>query len=244
MGEANTTIWRRLRALLEIIATFIGLFVAAALLGAFVTPLLPRKLVTPVLGLGMWGAVIAGGVLLALSKSSYQRLGLRRPGSWVKTLGWALVAVVASNLGAAGLGFLIRATTAWPPLDVAYIRASIEGDTLSYLVWMALVVWGSAAFGEELFARGFVLDRLQITFGAGRVGIAVAVIAQAAIFGALHAIQGPTGIVITGYVGVVLAVIYIASGRNLWAPIIAHGLMDSLSLTLMYLGAPLAGYIR
>jgi membrane protease YdiL (CAAX protease family) len=49
---------------------------------------------------------------------------------------------------------------------------------------------------------------------------------------------------ITGYVGIVLACAYFASGRNLWAPILAHGAVDSAALTLMYFGAPLGGHMR
>ena len=239
-----STIGRRVGAVLEIVAAIAGLFVAAAMLGAIVAPLLPAKLVTPVLGLSMWGAVFAGWLLLRRSGSSYSKLGLARPISWSKSLGWAAVAVVASELGVAGLGVLIHAATDWPPLDTRYIRLSIEGDPLAYLVWITLVVWGSAAFGEELLARGFLLDRLRIVFGGKPAGMAVAILLQAAIFGALHAVQGPTGMVLTAYVGVVLALVYVASGRNLWAPIIAHGFMDSTSLTLMFFGIPLWGYIK
>ena len=64
----------------------------------------------------------------------------------------------------------------------------------------------------------------------------------AAIFGLLHAVQGPSGMLITGYIGLVFAGIYLASGRNLWAPILAHGTADTVSLTMLYLGVPLPGY--
>ncbi len=77
-------------------------------------------------------------------------------------------------------------------------------------------MWGSAAFGEELFARGFALDRLQTVFGRRGLGLVFAALGQAAIFGALHAIQGPSGVIVTAYVGLVFAWIYFASGRNLW----------------------------
>jgi CAAX protease family protein len=228
--------WRKLRALLEILAVIVGLFVTAALLGALATPHLPPALVTPVMALGLWGAVATGGLLLKLSNSSYRTLGFRRPASWLKTLGWAALAVAIAELGGGALGAIIKSVTSWPALDVTYIRASIQGDAFVFAVWIVLVVWGSAAFGEELFARGFVLDRLQIVFGRGAPGIVLAVLMQAALFGALHAIQGPSGVVITAFVGIVFAGVYFASGRNLWAPILAHGLTDTIGLTLIYLG--------
>ena len=134
--------------------------------------------------------------------------------------------------------------TDWPPMDVGYIRSSIQGNIVAYLTWIVLVVWGSAAFGEELLARGFIMNRLEAVFGKRGLGIVAAIAGQAAIFGGLHAIQGPTGILITAYAGIVLGSVYYFSGRNLWAPIIAHGIMDTMALTAMYLGLNLPGHIN
>ena len=36
--------------------------------------------------------------------------------------------------------------------------------------------------------------------------------------------------------GAILAAIYFATGRNLWAPIIAHGIQDTVDIILIYLG--------
>ena len=232
----------RLLALLEIVAAFVGLIGAAALLGAIV-PHLPAVARMPVQALGMWGAVLAGGLLLWRSGRSWREIGLRRPESWRTTFGWTAAILVVAFAGTWLLGMLIQSFTDWPPLDVGYIREEIEGNFVAFALWMVLVVWGSAAFGEELFFRGFMLDRLSFAFGPNRAGIAIAIILQAAQFGALHAIQGTAGIVITAWVGLVMAVAYFASGRNLWAPILAHGITDTISLTLMYFGTPLPGYI-
>ena len=170
-------------------------------------------------------------------------LGMRRPRSWRDTIVWAAIGLVAAIAGSIGLGEAIKYLTDWPPLDVRYIRDSLEGDTFAWATWMLLVVWGSAAFGEELLSRGFVLDRLRQAFGDSTAAVVWAAVLQAVIFGLLHAVQGPTGVVITAYVGLVFAVIYIASGWNLWAAILAHGIADSVSLTLIYASVPLPGYI-
>ncbi len=240
MGNAGA----RLGAAAQIIAAIAALFITSALIGSFITPHLPQALKTPILALALWGGVLAGAVMLAVSKTSYGAIGFAPPKSVVRCVLWAVAAIVISELGAILIGEAIRRTTGWAPLDIAYIRDSIRGNLTAYFVWVGLVVWGSAAFGEELLSRGFILDRLQVVFGRGPVGIVVAVIGQAAAFGALHAIQGPTGIVITAWIGLVLAGAYFASGRNLWAPILAHGLMDTMSLTLMFLDKPLPGFIR
>lgn len=234
---------RGLRSILEIGGAFVGLFAASGVLGILAAPV-ESRFQTPLLALAMWGAVLAGALFLKLRRSSYGELGLRRPASWCRTLIWAIAAAVIANLCAVAVGAVIQTYTAWPPLDLTYIRASLHGDPLAFAVWIVLVVWGSAAVGEELFARGFVMDRLTALFGGRGLAIPSAVLIQALLFGLLHAIQGPTGIVITALVGVILAIAYYASGRNLWAPIIAHGLMDTYGLTLIFLGLPLPGHVN
>jgi membrane protease YdiL (CAAX protease family) len=235
----NVSFAARARAVGEILAAVVALFVAGALIALAIGPLLPERLVMPATALSLWAGVLMGRVFLGLSRQSYRALGFRRPNSWARTLGVALAAVVIAEAGAGGLAWTIASFTDWPELDVAYIRNSIEGDTFSYAAWMIFVVWGSAAFGEELFARGFALDRFRTVFAGAPAAALLAIFAQAALFGWLHAVQGPTGVVITGYVGLVFAAAYFAAGRNLWAPILAHGLIDTISLTLMYLGVPL-----
>ena len=234
----------RFSAGLQIFAVFFGLLLVSALIGLLIAPAVPEDLVMPVQALGMWGAILAGALLLRGEGSSWRALGLRRPESWRRTLVWAGVAVLLSYAGAGAIGAAIQSLTDWPPVDIGYIRESIHGNLVAYVAWMILVVWGTAAFGEELLARGFVMDRLETMFGRGRAALVIAAILQAAIFGLLHTIQGPAGIFVTGYVGLVFAVAYFATGRNLWAPILAHGTVDTISLTLLFLGIPLGGHIE
>ncbi len=231
----------RTRAIGEVVLAIVAMFAVGALVGSVIAPLLPEYLRMPAQAMALWGGVIAGALMLRASKSSYRAIGFTRPASWAKTAMWVVIAIVVAQAGASAIHAGLAHFTDWAPLDVAYIRNALEGDTAAYIAWIVLVVWGSAAFGEELFARGFAFDRFQIAFGRGRVGVILAALAQAAVFGLLHAVQGPSGIIVTAYVGLVFAWVYLASGRNLWAPIIAHGLVDTFALTMLYLGIPLPG---
>ncbi|MEO7540756.1 MAG: CPBP family intramembrane glutamic endopeptidase [Sphingomicrobium sp.] len=233
---------RKAKALAEVAFVFVALFITAALIG-LVAGSLPKRFATPVQALALWGAIGAGALMLRREGRNFGALGMRRPRSWRDTLVWAAIGLVAALAGSVGLGEAIKNLTDWPPLDVSYIRNSLEGDTFVWATWMLLVVWGSAAFGEELLSRGFVLDRFRQAFGESTVALGWATVLQAVIFGLLHTVQGPTGVVITAYVGLVFAAVYIASGWNLWAAILAHGIADSVSLTLIYAGLPLPGYI-
>ena len=47
---------------------------------------------------------------------------------------------------------------------------------------------------------------------------------------------GITGVLDNVLAGGLFAILYFASGRNLWLPILAHGLIDTTSVVLLYLG--------
>lgn len=81
----------------------------------------------------------------------------------------------------------------------------------------------AAGAGEELAYRGYVIPMLAPL--AGVVGSAVI---STAVFGVVHAYQGPLGIVRTSLMGGILAWGFLASG-SLLAPIIAHTLIDILA---------------
>jgi len=80
-----------------------------------------------------------------------------------------------------------------------------------------------AGFGEEMAYRGYVLAMLVPLLGA-----AGAVAVSSVVFGALHAYQGPQGVLRTAVMGAVMAGGYLATG-SLWPVIFAHLLFDVLA---------------
>jgi membrane protease YdiL (CAAX protease family) len=71
--------------------------------------------------------------------------------------------------------------------------------------------------------------------------VVTACVIQGILFGASHAYQNPIGMLITGALGILLAVLVFVSGRNLWPAIIAHGLFDASRSVLFYLQGPPSG---
>ena len=47
-----------------------------------------------------------------------------------------------------------------------------------------------------------------------------------------HLYKGPSGIVDSAYSGLILGGVYLLSGRNLWAAILAHGLSDTFAVVV------------
>ena len=126
-----------------------------------------------------------------------------------------------------------RLTTGELP-DVSQFRGLV-GNELLLAFWLALS-WTLAACLEEMGYRGWILNRFaevgQFSRGAWIVGM----LASSVLFGIVHSYQGVSGMITTGLTGLVFGGIYLATGRNLTAAIVAHGSLDTVGFVMMYLG--------
>lgn len=183
--------------------------------------------------------VAAAAWMMRAAGRRWSDVGLRAPRRW-----WIVpVAVVVGYLALGALAGAMHAVIlpalGLPGPDLSAF-SRLRGDLPEYLFWALPVAFGSAAFGEELVARGFLTDRIATLLGgAAPNGVVVfaAVLLQGALFGACHAYQGLGGALLTGAVGMVIGLVWLWSGRNLWAAIILHGLVDFVSMTAFYAGA-------
>lgn len=182
------------------------------------------------------------GVVTVLRKESWAHFGLRRLRRWWSfplVLPQALLGIVAILGIGTGTALLGEALGFWSTEGTsAGVEArwgDIDGNLPVYLMWMA-IGWTSAAFGEEIFFRGYLIDRIGKLLPSARWATAVAVFIPALIFGIAHAYyQGVRGLIVTGLIGLALGTLYLVNKRNLWPNIIAHGVVDSLAFTATYL---------
>ena len=70
--------------------------------------------------------------------------------------------------------------------------------------------------------------------GDGKLAWYVSSIFVSILFGLGHYYQGWAGVLQTGSVSLCLCLAYVWSGRNLWVPILAHGLIDTLGFITLY----------
>jgi membrane protease YdiL (CAAX protease family) len=102
-------------------------------------------------------------------------------------------------------------------------------------LWL-VIVWTAAAFGEEMFFRGYLITRLQNLFSDIKFGNVLAVITPALLFGLAHIYyQGLRGLVITGLIGLAFGTMFLLFKRNLWPLILWHGVIDTLTFTAMFM---------
>ena len=184
-------------------------------------------------------AVIVGLAIatwrLRVHGEGWRQIGLSKPPSLGRTL---LEVVALYALVLIGMLLIVEPLAralGWRPLDLT-VFANLRGDALA-LAKMILIAWTTAAIGEELLFRGFLLARLEQLLGNRRISIALAVVLQAALFGVAHAYLGPRGIASAALVGLIYGTWFMLRGRHLWPLIVAHGLTDTVSLFAIYAGA-------
>jgi membrane protease YdiL (CAAX protease family) len=84
--------------------------------------------------------------------------------------------------------------------------------------------------------RGYLMNRLAGLFHGTRTGWIASLVAISVVFGCAHIDQGSTGMIENVWDGLLLGALYLACGRNLAVPIIAHGVTDTVDILLMYVG--------
>jgi membrane protease YdiL (CAAX protease family) len=113
--------------------------------------------------------------------------------------------------------------------------AILKGNVALFALAVGLS-WTLAAVGEELVWRGWILNRLRELFGASRWSWGAALAVMSAAFGLAHADQGITGVIENTLNGALLGGLYLAAGRNLIAPVVAHGVTDTIDVSLIFAG--------
>jgi membrane protease YdiL (CAAX protease family) len=197
---------------------------AAVVLGHNVWRVVPNEV--PILAL-------AALISVRLREGDWAALGFRRPKSWLRVLLIALAAAVLRLLVSDPIEALLTPVFGAP--STSTIVTSSPHD-LRWAVTTLALVWTFAAFGEEIAYRGYLTLRGADALGQSTGAWIAATVAAAILFGFGHYYKGPVGMIDSGVAGLILGAAYLLSGRCLWTTILAHGLIDSTGVVLLYLG--------
>jgi membrane protease YdiL (CAAX protease family) len=177
---------------------------------------------------------LLGWASLRLRGLRWKDVGFARPKSWGK----ALLVGVAVGLCMEGMELFItqpllaRRLGKMPDLSDF---ADMTGNLKVFLVYLVLV-WTLGALGEEIDYRGYLMNRVAGVFGDTKAAWAVSLIVVSVVFGCAHLDQGATGMIENVWNGLLLGGLYLACGRNLAVPVMAHAATDTLDFVLIYLG--------
>jgi len=175
----------------------------------------------------------AGCGLILLRGERLADVGLKRPKSWFRTF--------VIGIAYAALAFIAIYLLEKAGFHRELSRfASVRGNFQLALVGVVYSFIGAGLYEEFMF-RGFLMQALAMCVGGSRNAWIAACIVQAALFGASHGYQNPLGMAITGTLGLLLGILVLGSGRNLWPAIIGHGFYDASRFVLFYFQGPPTG---
>ena len=208
-----------------------------------------KSTLVPIIALILCAAIYLSGYFLILfvvplailaswieyGKKTFSSLGFQR--SRLKARDLLVVApLIAGGMFLVYLFVLIPGVTylTGQPMDFSAFEA-YEGD-LGAVLTLFVFIWISAAFGEEIFFRGYLMRQFIKFFGDGKASIVLNIVLFGVIFGWIHSYQGISGQIVTGIVGIVLATIFHLRKYDLWFNIALHGFFDTIALVLIYQG--------
>ena len=180
---------------------------------------------------------VLGILSIRLREGNFRAIGLGRPNSWLLTI--LIAAVTAAAVVAMG-EFMTEPLAKTMGLHENSGAAANALGAMKGNVWTALkglaLVWTFAAFGEEISYRRYLLGRTADLGERTMPAYWIALIAASVLFGFGHFYQGPAGVFTTACDGFVIGAAYLLSRRNLWVAVLAHGLVDTFGIVVLFLG--------
>ena len=169
---------------------------------------------------------------------------LRRMGAPVQRFGFhstpGVVRVLV--LAAVGVAFIqVTGLLLEPMFDQLFggtrdlSRFSGVAASPSELLKLMALNWTFAAFGEELAFRILLMRGVAFALGDTRLAFGIALVAQAVVFGLVHAYQGPAGIAGTMINALIFGALTLAARGSIWPAAIAHGSSNSIGIMSLYL---------
>jgi len=164
---------------------------------------------------------------------SWKDLGLRKPKNIKKTLlisSGILIATVLSimffHMIKDYLPFLSEQEASGGNSSSKF--GNLKGNWLLFFTIMPAILLESML--EELLDRGFLINWFEKLFSQTSIATVLAVLLQALIFGFRHSNDLSERSITTGLIGLVMGIAYVKFGRNLWPLIIAHCLLNTMSM--------------
>lgn len=189
--------------------------------------------------IAMWCGIFVATYFMRKKEITWKSRGLSLPEGkkdWFKSIGLILLAIITVIIFMAVIIPLVSNLLGLSIPESATDRFEFFlGKPLVFVTYLVIVIWIGAALGEELLMRGFLLNHLIEIFGSERLGTVLAIVLHAVIFGMLHISQGIPGIIGTAGVAVIFAIIYLFNGKRLFPLIVAHGMINSISIFAYYL---------
>jgi hypothetical protein len=177
------------------------------------------------------GPVVSAVLVLVwarLSHTPLRALGFTQPRRWTVTV---VGSAVFGILFKFGLKAIVMPLLGAPAINMSYRYLAGNVEALPGIV---AAVFISAGFGEEVFFRGYLFERLGKLLGPGKAALAGIVLLSSGLFAMAHyRDQGLPGVEQAAVTGLVFGVIF-AWRKEIWIVMIAHAAFDLTAIALIY----------
>ena len=164
---------------------------------------------------------------------TWKDIGLRKPKNLLKALLTTIGILIAIPI----LIIVIQQLQELLPVSLAPDTSSqdavskfgdLKGNWTHFFTIIPFILLQSAL--EELLDRGFLINWFEHLFSKTSFATAIAVLLQAMIFGFRHSYDISERSITVGIIGLVMGMAYVTFGRNLWPLIIAHCILNTMSM--------------
>jgi hypothetical protein len=163
---------------------------------------------------------------------TWKSIGLRKPKSIPKTLlksgiifATIIITILTFKFIADSFSFFNHTT----PNENTGLHASVKDVNYINFSIVLFFVWIQSAL-EELLERAFLITWLEGLMGNLRFKTTIAIVIQACIWGFRHSYDFSERSVTVALIGIIMGIAYVKFGRNLWPVIIAHIILNTMSM--------------
>lgn len=164
---------------------------------------------------------------------SWKDLGLSKPKHFGKTLGISaiifvavIISIMTFQIVKDQLPFSLVPDTSSESAVSKF--GNLKGNWSQFFLIIPFI-WIESML-EELLDRGFLMNWIERLFSITSFATVIAVVLQAAIFGFRHSNDLSERSITVGLIGLVMGIAYVKFGRNLWPLIIAHCILNTMSM--------------
>ena len=164
---------------------------------------------------------------------TWKDLGLKKPKSLKKTILISIavvttiaITIIAFNILKDNLGLFVDSQSASGNSNSKF--SDLKGNWLFFFTIIPIVLVES--FLEELLDRAFLITWFEKLFSKTTIATILAVVIQALIFGFRHSNDISERSITVALIGLIMGITYVKFGRNLWPIIIAHCILNTMSM--------------
>ncbi|NVJ51380.1 MAG: CPBP family intramembrane metalloprotease [Gammaproteobacteria bacterium] len=177
--------------------------------------------------------LITATIILKFRKTRWRDIGLSLPTSYrqaaiatVFIIGFSIASIIVFEIAKDNMALGLSA-------DQSNANASAKFGELNnnWLLFFSIIpfIWLQSAL-EEILDRGFLINWIERALSCTWFATVSAVLIQAMLFGFRHSYDISERSISVALIGLAMGIGYVAFGRNLWPLIIAHCVMNTLSM--------------